>query len=123
MLRLGKEHGAVKVVNDQIGSPTYTYDLSVLLCDMIESEQYGIYHATNEGLCSWYDFAREIFVAAGMSEVEVTPVAATEFPVKAKRPYNSRMSKDKLVEKGFNRLPSWQDATKRYVDILMKENV
>ena len=123
MLRLGKEHGAVKVVNDQIGSPTYTYDLSVLLCDMIESEQYGIYHATNEGLCSWYDFACEIFAAAGMEKVKVTPVAATEFPSRAKRPYNSRMSKDKLVEHGFNRLPSWQDATKRYVDILMKENV
>ena len=121
MLKLGKERGAVKVVNDQIGSPTYTADLAVLLCDMIESEKYGNYHATNEGLCSWYDFACEIFKCAGM-DVDVTPVAATEFPTKAKRPYNSRLNKDKLTENGFNKLPSWQDATKRYVDILMSQN-
>lgn len=120
MLRLGKEHGAVKVVDDQIGSPTYTYDLAVLLCDMIESDRYGIYHATNEGLCSWYDFACEIFKAAGM-DVKVTPVKATEFPAKAKRPYNSRMSKEKLTENGFHKLPTWQDATRRYVNILMNQ--
>ena len=121
MLRLGKERGAVSVVNDQIGSPTYTYDLAVLLCDMIESDKYGNYHATNEGLCSWYDFACEIFKCAGM-DIKVTPVPATEFPSKAKRPYNSRMSKEKLSENGFKRLPSWQDATKRYVDILINKN-
>lgn len=120
MLRLGKERGAVSVVNDQIGSPTYTYDLAVLLVDMIESDKYGRYHATNEGLCSWYDFACEIFKCACM-DVKVTPVPATEFPAKAKRPYNSRMSKEKLSENGFKRLPAWQDATKRYVDILMNE--
>lgn len=115
MLRLGKERGAVSVVNDQVGSPTYTYDLSVLLVDMIQTEQYGFYHATNEGLCSWYEFACEIFKQAGMDEVKVTPVDSTAFPAKAKRPMNSRMSKDKLEANGFNRLPSWQDALGRYL--------
>lgn len=121
MLRLGRQNGAVKVVSDQIGSPTYTPDLSVLLCDMIESDKYGNYHATNEGLCSWYEFACEIFKAAGMTDVAVTPVGTDEFPVKAKRPHNSRMSKDKLEDNGFHRLPAWQDAVKRYVDILMAQ--
>lgn len=114
MLRLGKEHGAVKVVNDQFGSPTYTGDLAVLLVDMVEVNRYGIYHATNEGFCSWYDFACEIFKDANM-QVEVTPVSAEEFPAKAKRPTNSRMNKDKLEMNGFHRLPSWQDATARYI--------
>lgn len=118
MLRLGRENGAVRVVDDQIGSPTYTYDLAVLLVDMIETEKYGEYHATNEGICSWYEFAKEIFAAAGMSEVEVTPVSSEEFPVKAKRPKNSRMSKEDLVKNGFNKLPSWQDAVKRYVPLV-----
>lgn len=115
MLRLGKENGAVKVVSDQIGSPTYTADLAVLLTDMIESEAYGEYHATNEGLCSWYEFAKEIFRAAGMNDVTVTPVSTGEFPAKAKRPLNSRMSKEKLVENGFRKLPPWQDAVARYI--------
>ena len=115
MLRLGKERGAVQVVNDQIGSPTYTKDLAKLLVAMIETKQYGTYHATNEGICSWYEFACEIFKQAGMEEVQVTPVASDAFPVKAKRPSNSRMSKEKLEEKGFERLPSWQDALKRYL--------
>lgn len=115
MLRLGKENGAVKVVDDQIGSPTYTADLAVLLTDMIESETYGQYHATNEGVCSWYEFAKEIFRAADMNDVSVTPVSTGEFPVKAKRPPNSRMSKEKLVENGFRKLPSWQDAVARYI--------
>lgn len=118
MLRLGRENGAVRVVDDQIGSPTYTYDLAVLLADMIETEKYGDYHATNEGVCSWYEFAKEIFAAAGMNEVEVTPVSSEEFPAKAKRPKNSRMSKEKLVKKGFNKLPSWQDAVRRYVTLI-----
>lgn len=118
MLRLGKQNGAVEVVDDQIGSPTYTPDLSVLLCDMIESDRYGTYHATNEGLCSWYEFACEIFRAAGMNDVKVTPVSSGEFPVKAKRPHNSRLNKDKLTANGFNRLPAWQDAVARYVKIL-----
>ena len=120
MLRLGKENGAVKVVDDQIGSPTYTFDLAKLLVDMIETEQYGAYHATNEGLCSWYEFAKEIFQEANMKEVTVTPVSSEEFPVKAKRPKNSRMSKEKLVQNGFSLLPSWQDAVKRYIKELKK---
>ena len=115
MLRLGRENGAVKVVDDQIGSPTYTYDLARLLVDMIESNRYGAYHATNEGICSWYEFAKEIFRAAGMDNVSVTPVKSGEFPVKAKRPKNSRMSKEKLVTNGFSLLPAWQDAVARYI--------
>ena len=114
MLRLGKERGAVSVVSDQIGSPTYTYDLAVLLVDMIETEKYGFYHATNKGLCSWYEFAVEIFRQAGM-DVKVTPVTSEEYPAKAKRPFNSRMSKEKLTENGFRKLPAWQDALKRYL--------
>ena len=114
MLRLGKENGAVSVVNDQIGSPTYTYDLAVLLVDMVETEKYGFYHATNEGLCSWSEFAQEIFRQAGM-EVMVTPVSSAEFKAKAKRPSNSRMNKEKLTLNGFKRLPSWQDALERYL--------
>ena len=121
MLRLGKEKGAVSVVNDQIGSPTYTYDLARLLVDMIQTDKYGRYHATNEGLCSWYEFACEIFRQAGMDEVKVTPVDSDGFPAKAKRPSNSRMSKEKLTENGFERLPSWQDALGRYLKVL-KEN-
>ncbi|MBO5173944.1 MAG: dTDP-4-dehydrorhamnose reductase [Eubacterium sp.] len=115
MLRLGRENGAVKVVDDQIGSPTYTYDLARLLVDMIQSDRYGAYHATNEGICSWYEFAKEIFRAAGMDNVSVTPVKSGEFPVKAKRPKNSRMSKEKLVTNGFSLLPAWQDAVARYI--------
>lgn len=115
MLRLGRENGAVKVVDDQIGSPTYTYDLARLLVDMIESDRYGAYHATNEGICSWYEFAKEIFRADGMDNVSVTPVKSGEFPVKAKRPKNSRMSKEKLVANGFSLLPAWQDAVARYI--------
>ena len=115
MLRLGKEKGAVSVVNDQIGSPTYTYDLARLLADMIETEEYGRYHATNEGLCSWYEFACEIFRQAGMDNVRVTPVDSSQFPARAKRPKNSRMDQSKLVEKGFTPLPTWQDALGRYL--------
>lgn len=121
MLRLGKEKGAVSVVDDQIGSPTYTYDLARLLVDMIQTDKYGRYHATNEGLCSWYEFACEIFRQAGMDEVKVTPVDSDGFPAKAKRPSNSRMSKEKLTENGFERLPSWQNALERYLKAL-KEN-
>jgi dTDP-4-dehydrorhamnose reductase len=115
MLRLGKERGAVSVVDDQIGSPTYTYDLARLLVDMIQTEEYGRYHATNEGLCSWYEFACEIFRQAGMNDVKVTPVDSSQFPAKAKRPKNSRMDRSKLVEKGFAPLPTWQDALGRYL--------
>ena len=115
MLRLGKERGAVSVVDDQIGSPTYTYDLARLVVDMIQTDRYGIYHATNEGLCSWYEFACQIFKAAGMNQVKVTPVDSTAFPAKAKRPHNSRMDKSKLAEYGFEPLPSWKDALERYL--------
>lgn len=115
MRRLGKERGAVNVVDDQIGSPTYTRDLAVLLVDMIESEKYGVYHASNEGVCSWYEFAREIFKESGMENVAVTPVPTEAFPAKAVRPKNSRMSKEKLTTNGFSRLPSWQDALRRFI--------
>ena len=114
MLRLGKEKGAVSVVNDQIGSPTYTADLAVLVVDMIQTDRYGIYHVTNEGVCSWYEFACQIFKEAKM-DVKVTPVSSEAFPAKAKRPSNSRMDKSKLTQNGFSPLPSWQDALKRYL--------
>ena len=117
MLNLGETKGAVNVVNDQVGSPTYTYDLAVLLADMIQTEKYGRYHATNEGLCSWYDFAVEIFKQAGM-DVKVTPVNSADFPAKAKRPKNSRMNKDKLIKNGFTPMPTWQDALGRYLTII-----
>ena len=123
MLRLGQERGAVSVVNDQIGSPTYTYDLSKLLVAMIQTDKYGRYHATNEGLCSWYEFACEIFRQAGMDEVKVTTVESSAFPVKAKRPSNSRLNKDKLTENGFERLPAWQDALGRYLEELKKNDM
>lgn len=117
MLKLGETRDEVSVVNDQIGSPTYTYDLARLIVDMVETEKYGRYHATNEGFCSWYEFACEIFRQAGMN-VKVHPVTSDEFPAKAKRPHNSRMSKEKLSENGFERLPSWQDALKRYLEVI-----
>ncbi len=120
MLRLGKERGAVSVVNDQIGSPTYTPDLARLLVDMIRTDKFGRYHATNEGTISWYDFAVEIFRQAGMN-VKVTPVSSDAFPAKAKRPHNSRMDKSKLDEAGFKRLPAWQDALARYLAELGSE--
>ncbi len=120
MLNLGATRDTLTVVADQVGSPTYTYDLSRLLVDMIESEKYGRYHATNEGLCSWYEFACEIFRQAAeknprYASVKVTPVTSDAFPAKAKRPSNSRMSKDKLTAVGFERLPTWQDALARYL--------
>lgn len=116
MLRLGKERGAVSVVNDQVGNPTYTYDLAKLVVDMIQTDKYGKYHATNSGdFISWYDFACEIFKQAGM-DVKVTPVDSNQFPAKAKRPKNSRMNQTELDKNGFNRLPSWQDALGRYLN-------
>lgn len=115
MLNLGKTRDTLTVVNDQIGTPTYTYDLSRLLVDMLEKEEYGKYHVTNEGgYISWYDFAKEIFAQAGMN-VNVIPVSADQYPAKAKRPSNSRMEKKKLTEHGFDRLPTWQDALSRYL--------
>ncbi len=117
MLNLGKTRDTITVVDDQIGSPTYTYDLARLLVDMVETEEYGRYHATNEGLCSWYEFACEIFKKAGLN-VHVIPVSSDQYPARAKRPMNSRMSKDKLDEKGFERMPAWQDALDRYLKII-----
>lgn len=114
MLNLGKTRDSLTVVDDQIGSPTYTYDLARLLTDMVETDKYGRYHATNEGLCSWYEFACEIFRQAGM-EVKVSPVSSDQYPAKAKRPMNSRMDKSKLREMGFEPMPAWQDALGRYL--------
>lgn len=114
MLRLAETYDTLTVVADQIGSPTYTYDLARLLVDMIETEKYGRYHATNEGLCSWHEFACEIFRQAGKN-VNVIPVTSAQYGAKAKRPFNSRMDKSKLSENGFERLPSWQDALGRYL--------
>ena len=114
MLKLAKTHDSLNVVADQIGSPTYTPDLSRLLVDMIQTDKYGRYHATNEGLCSWYDFANEIFHQSGIM-IYITPVASDEFPTKAKRPHNSRMDKEKLVKNGFDLLPNWKDALNRYL--------
>ncbi len=120
MIRLSKEKPELNVVSDQIGSPTYTWDLSVLLCDMLQTEKYGIYHATNEGLCSWAEFASEIMVEAGLS-MKINAITSDQYPSKAKRPFNSRMSKAKLAENGFALLPDWHDALKRYI-IELKEN-
>lgn len=117
MLRLAETHDTLRVVSDQFGSPTYTHDLARLLADMILTDKYGVYHATNEGICSWYDFACAIFREAGVS-VNVIPVTTQEYGAKAKRPANSRMNKDKLTQMGFEKLPPWQDALKRYVRIL-----
>lgn len=117
MLKLGETHDTLRVVNDQIGTPTYTLDLSRLLVDMIETERYGYYHATNEGgYISWYDFACAIFKTAGM-RVNVLPVTTAEYgESKAKRPFNSRLDKSKLTDNGFQPLPAWQDALERYME-------
>lgn len=116
MLKLGETHDTLRVVNDQIGTPTYTLDLSRLLVDMIETEKYGYYHATNEGgYISWYDFACAIFKVAGM-RVNVLPVTTAEYgESKAKRPFNSRLDKSKLKENGFQPLPDWRNALERYI--------
>ena len=122
MLSVGAKHDKVRVVCDQVGTPTYTIDLAKLLVDMINTEKYGYYHATNEGgFISWYDFTKEIYRQAGLS-TEVIPVTTEEYGLsKAKRPFNSRLDKSKLVENGFKPLPDWKDALKRYL-IELKEN-
>lgn len=120
MLKLAETRDSLTVVNDQFGSPTYTYDLAKLLVDMIQTDKYGVYHATNEGICTWYEFACAIFREAGIP-MNVSPVTSAEYAAKAKRPANSRMSKEKLVENGFEKLPTWQDALHRYVEILLSE--
>ncbi len=114
MLRLAETHKELGVVADQIGSPTYTADLAVLLVDMMQTDKYGTYHATNEGVCSWADFAEKIFATAGV-EVKVNRIVSEAYPTKAKRPKNSRLSKAKLVQQGFGLLPSWQNAVERYI--------
>ncbi len=125
MLNLGKTHDQIKVVSDQIGTPTYTYDLARLLVDMIETDKYGYYHATNEGgYISWYDFTREIFRQAqelghpeySPERLTVTPVTTEEYGIsKARRPFNSRLAREKLIQNGFLPLPTWQDALARYL--------
>ena len=116
MINVGKTHDTVRVVNDQIGTPTYTLDLARLLVDMIETEKYGYYHATNEGdYISWYDFTCEIYRQAGM-DTKVVPVTTEEYGLSvAARPFNSRLDKSKLKEAGFKPLPPWQDAVARYL--------
>lgn len=122
MLNVGKTHDEVRVVSDQIGTPTYTYDLSRLLVDMIVTDKYGYYHATNEGgYISWYDFTVEIYKQAGLKTV-VNPVTTAEYGIsKAKRPFNSRLEKSKLKEMGFEPLPTWQDALSRYLEIINQD--
>jgi dTDP-4-dehydrorhamnose reductase len=119
MLKVGKNHDTLRVVNDQIGTPTYTADLARLLVDMLETEKYGTYHATNEGgYISWYDFATEIFRQAGYS-TKVIPVTTEEYGLsKARRPFNSRLDKSKLKEQGFQPLPDWRDGVRRYLEEL-----
>ena len=114
MLRLAETRAELSVVCDQIGSPTYTADLAPLLCDMVQTERYGVYHATNEGTCAWAEFAEAIFELAGR-QVAVHPIATSAYPTKAARPLNSRMSKESLRDNGFQALPEWKDALARYL--------
>lgn len=115
MLRISKERKEITVVDDQTGSPTYTKDLSKLLCDMIVTEKYGVYHATNEGFCSWAEFASEIMKLSG-AQAKIIPVTSEEYKSVAKRPSNSRLSKKSLDNNGFGRLPHWKNALERYLD-------
>lgn len=119
MLNLSKKHKEIRVVDDQVGTPTYTFDLARLIVDMIQTEKYGYYHITNEGgYISWYDFAKEIFKQANV-DMNVIPVTTEEYGVsKAKRPFNSRLDKSKLIENGFKPLPTWQDALSRYLKVI-----
>ncbi len=120
MLRLAETHSVLNVVCDQIGSPTYTADLAPLLCDIIMTEKYGTYHATNEGICSWAEFAKEIFCLAE-KDVTVLPIPTNQYHSRAVRPLNSRLSKEKLDLMGFHRLPDWKDALERYLSEIMEE--
>lgn len=115
MLRLGKEREELGVVGDQVGSPTYTYDVAELMCELIQTNKYGTYHATNEGTCSWAEFTEEIMKQVGYTTI-VKAITTEEYPTKAVRPKNSRLSKDKLVANGFQRLPHWKDALKRFLE-------
>jgi dTDP-4-dehydrorhamnose reductase len=120
MLRLGETKDEIPVVNDQIGSPTYTYDLARLLLDMIPTSKYGIYHVSNEGFCSWADFAKEIFKLANKN-MHVIPIQSEDYPTRALRPKNSQMSKRKLVESGFQPLPKWQESLKHFIKQIVEE--
>ncbi|WP_112182161.1 dTDP-4-dehydrorhamnose reductase [Paraliobacillus zengyii] len=120
MLRLSETHKELKVVGDQYGSPTYTYDLAKLLLEIVQTNKYGTYHASNEGFCTWSDFAKEIFKQAD-KQISVESIPTAEYPTRAVRPLNSRMSKAKLEDQGFQRLPSWQDALTHYLEQLNKE--
>lgn len=120
MLRLAETRSELNVVGDQVGSPTYTFDLARLLIDMIQSDKYGIYNVTNEGYCSWAEFAKEIFKQANV-DVKVHSISTEEYPTRAARPKNSRLSKQKLIDNGFNPLPKWQDALNHYLNELLQE--
>lgn len=124
MLKLAETKTELNIVCDQIGSPTYTYDLSKLMCDMMETEKYGAYHATNEGFCSWCDFTKYIYKVAGITTVDVKPITTADYqklvPAQANRPLNSRLSKESLSKAGFKRLPTWQDATERFLKEYLK---
>ena len=120
MLRLGSDREELNVVSDQIGSPTYTFDLAYLLVEMAKTDKYGIYHATNEGVCSWADFAKEIMLL-GNRNCKINYITSDQYPQKAVRPKNSRMSKTKLTENGFMLMPTWQDALQRYIEELKEQ--
>ena len=120
MLRLGAERESVSVVSDQIGAPAYTPDLAVLLLDMAVTEKYGVYHAANTGVCSWYDFAKEIMAQAGLGPM-VKPITSADYPAAATRPANSRLDQTKLTENGFSLLPPWEDALQRFLFFESKE--
>lgn len=120
MLKLSESRKELNVVGDQIGSPTYTYDVADLILEMLHGEKYGIYHASNEGFCSWAEFSEEIFKQSEL-EMKVHSISTEEYPTKAMRPKNSRMSKEKLTANGFDSLPPWQDAVKRYLNELTEE--
>jgi dTDP-4-dehydrorhamnose reductase len=114
MLKLAESSNELNIVSDQVGSPTYTFDLSRLLLDIVQTNKYGIYHASNEGFCSWSEFAKEIFKLVN-KEIKVNDILTEQYPTRAERPKNSQMSKQKLIEKGFAPLPSWQDSLKHYL--------
>lgn len=120
MLRLAETRNELNVVGDQVGSPTYTFDLARLIIEMIQSDKYGVYHASNEGFCTWAEFASEIFQQAN-KDVTVNSISTEEYPTRAVRPKNSRMSKQKLIDSGFEPLPKWQDALKHYLNKLAQE--
>jgi dTDP-4-dehydrorhamnose reductase len=120
MLRLSESRNQLNVVKDQYGSPTYTVDLSKLLIQMIQTDKYGTYHASNEGFCNWAEFAKEIFKQAN-KKVEVQGISTEQYPTRAERPKNSRMSKQKLIDSGFDPLPDWHDAVARYIKELTEE--